>query len=225
MTFQVALVGTDGLIVGSDRRKAVKSAEAGPKGGDVQFIAGNKFVKREDESVICATAGSPQSLQVAHAIVDRARPHEASILRWQDSLIEISNSTLRNYSTGEVLVIRKHVPDVVLISLGQGLSAAITIEDKICTGVPVTARFLTQHFWKPLPIATLKLLALLTLDYAAREQPSSIADGFDLVSITDAGAKWDRYAPNDERIMAIRERFDHVASDAIYPSSSAIDQT
>jgi hypothetical protein len=227
MTFQVAIVGSDGLIVGSDRKVSFMSPKSGSK-ADWQSVSSPKFVKREDDSVVCFNAGGSRSRSIARAIIDRADATESLVSRWENSLIAIADSLpAENSFNDEVLVIRKNVPDVALISVARVSNAAqvLMIVDRMCTGVAVTARFLTQHFWKPAPVVTLKRLALLTLDYAAREQPNSVGNGFDVLTVTHTGAHWENYSANDERIEQVRQAFQFAALEVIYPSNSAIDHT
>jgi hypothetical protein len=200
MTFQVALIATDGIIVGSDRRIAVRS------GRDWQFMAGSKFVSRQDETVICAGAGGPQAQAIAQDIVNRSDPSQR-FTEWCESIRKIAESVSGNSVGDEVLVIRKDEPDAVLVNRTGQTATTCRVEDRICTGVTTTARFLTQHFWEPVSTESLKKLALLALDYAARERPSEVGEGFDLLLLKAGNATWERYSADDGSIRAIREGF------------------
>jgi hypothetical protein len=70
-----------------------------------------------------------------------------------------------------------------------------------------TARFLTQHFWRPDPAELLKQLALLALNYAAEERPTEVGFGFDLIVVNEGPVLRDTYYPEDNRIVKIREEF------------------
>ncbi len=205
MTFQVALVGTDGVLIGSDRRAAIKSGQSARR-SDWQFTAGTKFITKQDESVICAAAGGPQAQTIAQAIINRGEPMQTYPV-WCESLKKIAESVPGNSTGDEVLVVRKDVPDLVLLNRDNRVGATSKIEDRICTGVTATSRFLTQHFWERVSVERLKSLALLTLDYAASERGSEVGFGFDLMVLKAGTVRWERYQENDERIRNIREGF------------------
>lgn len=226
MTFQVATVGKGGVIVGSDRKISVKGPQVGLD-PNLQYVPGDKFIKRDDDSVICFYAGMSRSKSIAHAVVHRANPAELDRSRWEHSLTAIADSCHAENSSGdEVLVIRKDVPDVILLSMERrpGDAAQTTkIEEKMCTGVPAPARFVAHHFWKDASVAALETLALLTLGYAAREHPGSVGFGFDVVSITDGHAEWKRYTPDDELIASLCQSFERAALAVIYDSNFRIE--
>jgi hypothetical protein len=211
MTFQVCLVGNDGIILGSDRRVAVRGSESGRQTG-WQFMAGSKFLATENESVICSFAGGPQAQSIALEIVRKApnrnplgRPQDAT---WQSFLRDTAELVAGNSVGDEVLVVRTDECDAALVTRSGLIAGVCRIEERICTGVTATARFLTQHFWKPNSVESLKPLALLTLDYAARERPSEVGFGFDLMLLRKGSRPvWELYAADDDRIIGLRERF------------------
>jgi hypothetical protein len=220
MTFQVALTGSDGVIVGSDRKRGVKTAESGY--GEYQYQPAGKFVKSDDESVICASAGSPRSSSIALAIATQANSRqEPSGLGWINSLTEIADATAPDYMRGEVIVVRKHVRDMILVAYGQGRNTTSTkIEPHICTGIAAPARFLIEHFWEHAPVDALQSLVLLALDYAAHERPGDVGYGFDVMTVKEDAMSLTTYTPDDERIVCIRESFNRAALSVIYPSNS-----
>ena len=59
MTFQVALIGSDGLIVGSDRRQVYSTPGTFENHGALQPGEICKFSKGPNEEIICAFAGGP----------------------------------------------------------------------------------------------------------------------------------------------------------------------
>jgi hypothetical protein len=119
----------------------------------------------------------------------------------------------------EVLVIRSKVPDIVLVNRTGTETSVFAIRDRICTGIPATARFLIQHFWRPDPAELLKRLALLALDYAAKERSSEVGFGFDLVIVTDKVYQ-EAYRSDDPLILSIREEFGYAVRKAIYESDN-----
>jgi hypothetical protein len=204
MTFQVALIGSDGLVVGSDRKITNRATRAGDAIPYAQSEERTKFFKSADESVICTFIGSAEAQNIAGKIVEGSDPtlNENS---WQDYLHEMAQSCSPRTSD-ELLVVRKgHITEVVRIVLGSGASR---IESHFCGGAIVPACFLTEHFWTKRPVSVLRKLALLTLDFGAREAPSVVGGGFDLLILTENGTKWENYGPNHERVLSLRAAFD-----------------
>ena len=78
------------------------------------------------------------------------------------------------------------------------------------------ARFLTQHFWKRLPIAKLERLSLLTLMSATKESFGAIGAGFDLLFLGADGPKWKHYPEDDPLLLRTWHDFEQSAQAAIY---------
>jgi hypothetical protein len=219
MTFQVVMHGTNGVIVGSDRRRGIKTAES--EYGELQYEPACKFVTSDDESIICATSGGPRASSIAREIAIKANPKEPSGLRWVNSLSEIADSIPYDFVRGEVIVVRRHIHDVMLISYGQSTANLTEINQSICTGIAAPSRFLVEHFWRLAPVEELQSLVLLALDYAAREKPGEVGFGFDIKTIKSEGISSETYAPDDERITAIRTPFESAVRSVIYREMNA----
>jgi len=217
MTFQVALIGSDGLIVGSDRKTVYRSPNQYiTRGRSLQFNSDTKFATKEDNSIVCFYAGGPQSSSIANAILTKA---DSSLdeHQWHYSLEEIAASVPGNSVDDEVLVVRKSNPKFVsLLTRYNQIASSCKIEDKICTGVPLTARFITEHLWERRPVAELQSLALLVLASAAVEHPSAVGRGFDLMTLRERSIVFERYEENDPQVIAICNRFKRATLDAIY---------
>lgn len=229
MTFQVALIGTDGLIVGSDRRSIYYS----PMGPDdsytsVQPDENSKFVKASDKSsVICAFAGSPFAVSLAEKIAYSMGYREAeNDFERGEALNAIAHSLdpLEGMLKDEVLIIRKeNLASVTVIARkGHGSVTRGEASTWICTGNnSVPARFVPWHFWERRPVAELESLALLTLSCAVHEEKSMIGGGFDFIILTAQGFSEKHFDGNDPRIDAIRESFESSGKSAIYASSNS----
>jgi len=89
VTFQVALVGTDGILLGSDRLALYYTPL--PTGGQAtQRTETTKFRKSDDRSVICFFAGSGFAGDLAQTI---AAPFKGnSLLEWETPLRNIASS-------------------------------------------------------------------------------------------------------------------------------------
>lgn len=193
MTFQIALFGSDGLLVGSDKKIINQSVEvAGNKHTrDSQFSTGSKISRNSKGTIICFYAGGSESKSIADKVAVECNPAESNITEWHYHLRE----TARTVSAepigvpplmNSVLVIRPLIPDIALISkYGDRTSVSPQIPDKICTGVQAKSYFLVEQFWRKIPVDRLKTLMLGALGYAAIERPESVGNGFDVLTIKD----------------------------------------
>jgi hypothetical protein len=222
MTFQVALVASDGILIASDRKIAIRSSDANSPSG-LQFMEGNKFAKTKDESVICFFAGGPQSSLIAAEIIEKAPkeiidtpPRDTA---WMLFLKSAAEGASGNSLGDEVIVVRKNIPDIFLVTRQQKAAGAVPVPSRLCTGANVTARFLTQHFYRAnTPLRSLMPLALSTLHYAEAERPSDIGYGFDVLTVEKGTTLWQRYGLNDKRMAAIVERFRQSVDAIVMPS-------
>jgi hypothetical protein len=230
MTFQVALVGTDGLIVGSDRR-SIYYSPMGPEDvhSSIQPGENRKFVEAPDKSVVCAFAGSPFAVSLAKAIVYSAR-YTGAVNDFErgEALNAIAHSLdpLEGMLKDEVLIIRRENLGSVTVMARKGHGSVTTADTTtwICTGNnSVPARFIPWHFWKRRPVYELGLLALLTLSYAAHEEKSMIGAGFDFIILTAEGFSEKHLDEDDPRIEEIRELFELKGEEAIIAKRGIMD--
>jgi hypothetical protein len=221
MTFQVVLVGSDGLIIGSDRRILYRSQPDGHiDAGMIQPLAGSKFNKSPTGEVICASAGTPVSADVALAIAINCDPKAyTDDASWKSVVNQVAKETAEySQQLEEVIVVRRDVPTQAIVVSIQPSVYSTVISDFICTGISTPARFLPRHLWKRSPLNNLKTLALLTLAFAEREQPSGIGGGFDLMILEASGkVSWENYEPDDSRLKKLREDFVQTMAGTIFP--------
>jgi len=214
VTFQIGLVGCDGLVVGSDRRVLYRSPSpdlVGPNPAGCQSFPSTKFVKAQDESLVCACAGGPQSRSVATAVV-ADWPHclGLSTAAWEDKLRITAESVQGNSVGDEIIIVRKDHPSRILVLNRNNRVAGIQpVETNICTGTATNARFLPIALWQPSTVSNLRWLALLTLGYAAKERPTEVGDGFDLMTLHSSSSTitWERFEPNDPAIVDLVREF------------------
>jgi hypothetical protein len=86
-----------------------------------------------------------------------------------------------------------------MLSRGSGPAhAPRKITDRFCTGDNSVARFLPYHLWNPgLHTSELKKLAVLTLAYAAEDNPSAVGKPFDIMTLDIQGnVAWSVYDIN-----------------------------
>ena len=192
VTFQVALIGTGGLVIGSDTRLTYMTPGNPPS---FQLLDGpSKFCASDDSSVICAYAGGPASKSIALEIACRCSAgNVGSELQWEKALGNAAKSVDRPPVTrimDEVLVVRKDNAGVVwLVTVVGGTEPNIQkVIGHICTGDNSAARFIPRNLWaESLGMRDLETLALLTLSYATRDNPSGVGGDFEILSLRADG--------------------------------------
>jgi hypothetical protein len=204
MTFQVALVGSDGVILGSDRRITNRATRVGDAVPFNQYEERTKFFKSDKESVIVSFVGGSEAQRIGREIVEKSDPalHDSG---WESYLDGIA-AKAQPRGPDEVLVLRKARPnEIVRCVLGSGASR---IENHFCAGAIVPACFLTQHFYRKQPVALLENLAILTLKYGSEEAPTTVGGGFDIVFVTESGTRWKFYALDAPQITSLKQKFE-----------------
>lgn len=211
MTFQLALIGTDGLIVGSDRRIAHRSLRPQTRMAPTditewQFMTGSKFKKRDDELVICAFAGGPQAETIAREITLYGNC-SLSGDSWDDDICGIARGIPGQSDRDQVIVIRRDIPEyVALIDRNHQDTSVLRVYERVCTGANLYARFLAQHVWQKVNVSALKNLALLSLIYAAKEYPSTIGNGFEIMTLhSNCTVSWDTYEMEDTLLKTMQD--------------------
>jgi len=217
MTMQVVLVGSNGLVVGSDRKLAYRTQE-GNSAPDYQFDVGDKFVRSRDGSIICFFAGGSHAKSIAEGAAARSYSGQA-ICEWHYDLRKAAEDVRASSIGDEVIVIRLggEGTDVALINKIGYTATVSAINQHRCTGVNVKARFLVERFWRKAKVESLRRLALLVLGHAARERPTEVGFGFDLMTIEGGNPKSECYVENDHRIERICDEFFDGAASALFP--------
>jgi hypothetical protein len=193
MTFQVALVGTDAVAVGSDRLTSEYSpydhADSHRTSHVSQVTADTKILLSADKSVLCAHAGTNTSREMAEAIAaNGCLPHVSDQL-WRATLKSLVTPISAIFPVPEtVIVVRTATRSIFKVMREHCAAPAVTpIAKSVCTGdVSSSARFIGNHL---LPAATstnqLKNLALLAVIAAHKENPSAVGLGYDIAVVTD----------------------------------------
>jgi hypothetical protein len=202
MKFQVVLVGSDGLLVGSDRKMP---AHVRSNNDHTPIDEPKKFIRSDDGSIICACSGELESQIFARSLVE-APDLGLSDGEWQEHLDSLARSAWV-IGVHQLIVVRKGSLDHALwVLLGQH-GCATRIDSIQCVGTPSTASFLTANYFPKCATRNLKALAYLALDYAAAELAFSETAEYDLVSITNMAVEWETYTPNHDHIAAVRQTF------------------
>jgi len=214
VTFQVAMIGTDGLLIGSDRKAATRTFSA----PDSQSQPGDKFCTNDEGTVLCFFAGGPQAKTIANIITVECDPTEDNITTWHHSLRTAAEKVKARSVGDEILVIRPHMLDIVLVSK-RDIEATVgsPLTEKLCTGVYAHSRFFVEHFWKLAPLSELRKLMLVTLAYAAQERPESVGDGFDIFTIKNGNYERETISSDAEEVLKAVGKMDEFISRNLFP--------
>jgi hypothetical protein len=221
LTLQVVLVGLDGLVLASDRRMVdvhwVPKAYASHRAALTQKFTTSKLLWSESRRICCAFAGGPQSSTIAAAIARECdvSPLPSALLEWQHS-IEIAIGDMRGsgaHIMDEVIVLRSDSPTSALRVLVQdNCPSFVTVASALCTGhTTAPAVFVPAHLYHSrMSVSTLKSLALLTIGYGSRDNPSGVGCGADLITLNHSG-KFSESNHSPEELEALCCQFDQHA--------------
>jgi hypothetical protein len=218
MTFQIALVGCDGLVIASDRLSRYVAAENW-RSRLSQFTLQPKYFVSADASLVCFAAGGIRAIGIAQEIAGPnsmafLRLKDASELEWQNAIgsmtVPSSGNALMQQSPDQLLIALACAPGYFrLVHIAQGIVTVSRINQYFCTGVPTVAQFLPRHLWKKdRTVSELKKLAILTLSYAAREEVQTIGAPFDVMTLRkeDGSITWEEHERTDAVFQPKLER-------------------
>jgi hypothetical protein len=113
MTFQIAMVGKDGLVVASDRAVAMLAWSEREGKTQRQLQESCKFTESKHGNVLCASAGGNAAVEVARAIASKCNPIDyPAESDWVESLAAIVGP-FREENKGspdQVIVVRTDMP-------------------------------------------------------------------------------------------------------------------
>ena len=203
MTFQVALIGSEGIVVGSDQLVNRQSNNEN-ENPTIEISRQEKFVKSDDDSLICFFSGGPTCRNVASTIALHCTDTSMPSLRWETAVrTRVNNSQrLPEPRLGDVIiVVQKRITNSIWLVQRplEGPTDIYLYKDQICTGNNALAKFLVTHLWNySLTLPQLKKLALLALSYAAKENPGAIGAPFDLMTLdNNHNIEWSHYESLD----------------------------
>ena len=195
VTFQVALIGSDGLVIGRDR----KVLHVTPVEGEnpiYQRPEQPKYKKDKLETVACFYAGGADSAKQASEIVRVSATEDVE--SWESAIEHAAKKTHRVFGKdflNEILIVRRDTPNEIwLLKSNPPDTRICTITSSICTGTYSDARFLVSRLWHPgLPVAQLKNLALLALADATEDNSGNIGGSFDIMTMSDRQFRFEHY--------------------------------
>jgi hypothetical protein len=206
VTFHIGLVGRDGVVVGSDRLGRI-SRVVDNKPQPAQLVHQSKYFASPSQSIVCFAAGGSMCQQVAQQIVRECDPArlEVSESDWEFEMHKIARTAMLPYQhpIDELLVVRSDTTNAFwwvtrkLAGPGVIFASIQKVWEHLCIGDSTVAQFLPRHLWtRNRSTIELERLALLTLSYAAREEPASIGPPFDIMTLAEDGrVRWSVQKP------------------------------
>jgi len=207
MSLHVPLVGPDGIVVVNDTKvlEPVIGADPVP---EYQFNSDSKFLLNLEQGIVCAVAGSFEAIRIAKNIVGKTELSPLTDLEshqaWRQKLEQTAGKIRMPKEGGaEITILR--IDSLKMrwkLAKFHGHAASCTpVHDRTHMGNRSSARFIPQHLWQHQKVQDLKKLGLLTLAFAEREN-SLIGGDYEVLSLTDAGLKLERFKNADVKHWA-----------------------
>ena len=86
VTFQIALIGGEGIVVGSDQKSNRQIRESMDENPKTEMGKQEKFLKSDDGSLVCFFVGGPTCQAVAATIAMHCADASMPELRWQTAV-------------------------------------------------------------------------------------------------------------------------------------------
>jgi hypothetical protein len=193
VTFQIAMVGRDGIVVGSDRRQSYTAPPNAETGKPLRkLLLGPKYFISPDTSMVCFAAGAGTHIELARRISTNCVTwtSEREWLTSMESTGCVPPLPAHDEIPDEVLIVRRDSPKKFWLVLRRHgmLPKAFPELGYAFAGTCVYAQFLALRLWRPTrSVSDLKKLALLTLAYAAHEESGAVCGPFDLLTLAEDG--------------------------------------
>lgn len=204
MTFQVAAIASDGIVIGSDRRQLNAYFSEIEEISSVQKSETTKFEHSPSGEVICAFAGGPGARSWAIAIANTLDPRSNS-LEQQRAISKASHEFPEDARIkNDVLIATSADLSMVQLASRKGRTDPniSAVRPFITSGdLSIPARFLLDHFWADAGVEQIKRLVLLTIYCASLENPTGIGDGIDLIILDRGGPRWEKYRADEPFIV------------------------
>jgi hypothetical protein len=213
MTFQVLLIGNDGVVLASDRLFRTRGLRGltEQRRTSYQPTLGTKIYVTDDKLALCMFAGSPYSEKIARHIATTCCPSGLSDSHWRN-MLEIAVKSVTDYdeqSPDEFLVVRVDNMTAVKIFRQSGdVTPPTPIEDGFMwSGRETDAIIVPKLFWRSgMTCAQLRTLAIVSITQASIEAPQLVGGGINVVVVsTDQSVENFQYSQDEAH--AIREAF------------------
>lgn len=189
MTFQVALIGDDCAVLGSDRLLVERGLRGFIRGRTPhQSVPSRKICWPDDGAVVCAFAGGPYAETTARSVASSCVPQGLSDLAWRNCLEAAARggTEYEEHILDEILVVRCDNCSILkMVRQGCDRPTFTPVEAHICAGLDANARALPQLLWRErMSAEELTTLAILTIEAAHQEFPSYVGCGADIAIIS-----------------------------------------
>jgi 20S proteasome alpha/beta subunit len=186
MTLQVALVGTDGIILGSDRK-----SNTTPLGGMTRGSLVSKIFYSESRMLMACWSGSNASLELAKQVIylpDDEIQNPASLESLGSRIFAEESEKLGvNHDNGVVILVMTRALDRIYCVQVERKSFCYPVFDKIIAGsTAVPSVYFTERLYKKLPIERLAPLVAHTIRDAGRMNQSGI-EGLEMAYCSKTG--------------------------------------
>jgi hypothetical protein len=195
VTFQIAMVGNDGLVIGTDSLGRYAAA-----GQIAQQFSVEKYFISHSGSLICFCAGTNTAVQLARQLsldCDSVVASDLSAALFA-SAAKPRGMPVHSPIDDEILVAHTRIADRFwFITRKPGFPAPtiFATSDFVCTGAKTPAIFLPRHLWRgDRSTSELKKLALLTLAYATMQEPGSVGPPYTVMTVAKNGnIEWSQH--------------------------------
>ena len=212
MTFQVALINKNGVVLGSDRVHLYVGLEKLNKfQRAVQRHTDSKILFSDDKQVICCYAGGAGAQRIAREIRRRCNPRGLSRDAWQDHIQHVTDGVTASGPgiQDEIIIFRLDEFSGHLMAIESTYGPTFTSIDTFCfAGDYSDARFLGHQLMREdMSLCEMENLVFLCLAYAYKNNPTGVGGGFDVVAVSRQGGMKERLYTEEEAI-AITHGFD-----------------
>jgi hypothetical protein len=210
MTLQVALVGTDGIVLGSDRQKNFLPPDAGAV---TTSSLVSKIFRNDSRGVMASWSGANPAIEVAKRVVAFPDNEIRSPKALEDLAKEVfedeSTKLGMEYPASEVLLVTKSDVTKIYQLIVQKQPACWPVLDKVIAGNSANvAVYFVQRFYRKLPMVELLPLVAHTILEGGRTNPGGI-QGLEIVCCSEAGLE----PVPDDKITELTDLSDRVESE------------
>lgn len=190
MTFQVALVATDGIVLGSDRQMNFTPPDWGAVTSSSQV---SKIFRNESRGIMACWSGFDPAIRVAKEAIqlpDNKIQSPTELENLATAVYEHESSKLGvNYGDSEVLLVTKNdLAKIFRINVKKESSCYPALDKAIAGHTANVSVYFIERFYKKLPMAQLILLVAHSILEAGRIHPYGI-QGLEIACCSKDGLK------------------------------------
>jgi hypothetical protein len=223
MTFQVALINQNGVVLGSDRVHLYVGLEKLSRfRRAVQRQTECKILFSDDKQLVCCYAGGAGSQRIAREIRRSCNPSGLSNSAWEDQIQHVTADVTASGPgiQDEIIIVRLDNQSGVLMAREYTYGPGFTSINNCCfAGDYSDARFLGHHLMRDdMSLHDMQNLSLLCLAYAYKNNTTGVGGGFDIVSVNQKGDIYETFYPEADAMLIITQ-FGAVLNNALHEFS------